>query len=82
MTAEMTVVQTDGYSWEPQKIKRIKLVADTEDALFGKHFRDHVNCYKYINSVSHRIEEPDMETRYRAWIKDVNNYAKNGGDMW
>lgn len=83
MTATLTVIKKSQNTWEAAPtVTRIKLAESSEDALFGHYFRDYANRYKYANSVQLQIEEPDMDSRYRVWIKDVNNYAKNGGDMW
>lgn len=55
---------------------------DTMNDVLATFFREYDNRYKYCNSISHSFKDKIVQDLYRNWIKDVKNYADNGGDMW
>jgi len=62
--------------------ERVEIEANDEDALMALFFREYDNRYKYCNTLSFAFEDPDLRSRYVAWISDVANYSRHGGDMW
>lgn len=60
----------------------ITLEAADEDALFCLCFSEYFNRYKYINDTHHEFADQAIAKRYKAWISNIGNYAKAGGDMW
>ena len=74
-------------SYEPFIFKRLSdqqevIQADDRYSLFALFFREYDNAYKYCNSVSYALSCPSLRQGYLAWLRDVRNYADNGGDMW
>lgn len=60
----------------------LEIVADSEDELLALFFREYKNRYKYCNTVSYALADPEWNAKYIAWISNIANYAKHGGDMW
>jgi len=62
--------------------EEVEIEADGEDQLMALFFREYDNRYKYCNTLSFAFQDPDLRSRYVAWISDIANYARHGGDMW
>jgi hypothetical protein len=63
------------------EVKRTSIEANTEDELFAKFFKM-FNGLKYLNDVSVKLADPKLEAKFfDVWIKDINNWANNGGDL-
>jgi len=71
----------DPFYFHPLLDQYIVIQADDKDSLFALFFREYTNRYKYCNSVSYKLADPDLREEYADWLSDINNYADNGGDM-
>lgn len=67
----------EGYPAKPFTIEE-----ETQDKAFGTYFREHVNRFKYCNSVYFTLTTDEDREAYDVWMSDISNYANNGGDMW
>ena len=79
MMIEATIVKR---SYEARPDERETIQAEDRDALYALFFREYANRYKYCNSISYTLDDPEMDEGYWAWFSDIRNYADNGGDMW
>jgi len=69
------------FYFKPLPDQRETIQADDKASLFALFFREYANRYKYCNSVSYKLADPDLHEGYADWLSDINNYADNGGDM-
>jgi hypothetical protein len=84
MMIEATIVKR---RYEPFSFKRLPDERETIQAadrasLYALFFREYANRYKYCNSISYSLDDPEMHQGYQVWFSDIRNYADNGGDMW
>jgi len=70
------VTEKDG-----NKSKKFDISEPTLEEAFDNYFKNYVNRYKYC-SVNYVLNDPETKAAYDVWFSDINNYAKNGGDMW
>lgn len=86
--SKMTIVKMDLDYSSPALvgIKKtytdIPIEAESDNLLFANYFKKYDNHYKYCNNLHFSIKESDMSAKYTEWLRDVRNYANNGGDMW
>jgi len=79
---EATIVKRSYYSFFTSTDEREKIQAEDRDALYALFFREYHNRYKYCNSISYTLADPEICQGFWVWFSDIRNYADNGGDMW
>ena len=69
--------------WDKEaKITEHVIEGSNADAVYAKCFREYFNREKYAERTHTRFKDPAHKKPYREWVRDVRNYANNGGDMW
>lgn len=57
------------------------ITGETLDNCFAVYFKEYSNRYKYCNDIHFVLDAP-TQMKFSKWISNVNNYVRNGGDMW
>lgn len=72
------------HSIYPRTVKtttEFTITGNTLDDCFATYFKEYSNRYKYCNDI-HFVLDAVTQMKFAKWISNVNNYARNGGDMW
>ena len=70
------------WNGKPPSVSFEVINAESVEELYTKYFKEFDNRNKYNNDVVTELEGEVLSIGYREWIRDVNNYANAGGDMW
>jgi len=82
--AQATIIKSsyEPFYFRPLPDQYETIEAEDNSSLFALFFREYHNRYKYHNSISYKLVDPDLQQGYLDWLGDINNYAENGGDTW
>jgi hypothetical protein len=82
--AQATIIKSsyEPFYFRPLPDQYETIEAGDKNSLFSLFFREYHNRYKYHNSISYKLADPDLHQGYLDWLSDINNYADNGGDTW
>jgi hypothetical protein len=78
------VVKVTHRYWDgkPPRISFEVIRAESKEELYTEYFKEFDNRNKYNNDVITELADEGLSIGYREWIRDINNYANAGGDMW
>ena len=78
------VVKVTHRYWDgkPPRISFEVIRAESKEELYTEYFKEFDNRNKYNNDVITELADEGLSSGYREWIRNINNYANDGGDMW